>query len=527
MLSSLRKWITTQEIFFFFLLALAIRIVWILNTDCALEGDSNARLSGAYLWANLFTQLPRILYLSILNPSVDWLPLHYYLNGLLLKITGNVTTAPRLLTAIFGAATILPLYKICLLKFNKQTATIATTIFTFYGAHILLSTQVMSEVYYLFFILYSLFFFESYLQTQQNKFLLLLSISLLCCTLLRYEGWLYCLLLLSLLILSKKWVWRQLLFFTLLTISGMVFVMTLEFLQGYPPLYGVSHSDIQVAQALDRYGRSLFFQFHNLRYSFIPLYFIAYGYFVWSRENKNKSNLLYNWLPYILPLVPFLIKLCQFSITSQHRYLLLYMVPAIPFVAYFISEIFERFKIFSFYRIVTLGLFIVAANYSIANRLVYSNDLFNYPKGFLSSAAFAKTNIDKGVFFLDYGGNNNFNYWSVRSNYYIIPFNRASYDSILDSFHPTFQERAQIQKIVHNKIRYALDETDKDGITWKFSDFEMLVQQNEISHLLIFPHGILNNYLHFSKEKEVFMGATFKRVFSENGYQIYEILYPI
>jgi hypothetical protein len=158
---------------------------------------------------------------------------------------------------------------------------------------------------------------------------------------------------------------------------------------------------------------------------------------------------------------------------------------------------------------------------------VYSNDLFNYPKGFLSSAAFAKTNIDKGVFFLDYGGNNNFNYWSVRSNYYIIPFNRASNDSILDSFHPTFQERAQIQKIVHNKIRYALDETDKDGITWKFSDFEMLVQQNEISHLLIFPHGILNNYLHFSKEKEVFMGVTFKRVFSENGYQIYEILYPI
>lgn len=522
-----RKVEANKELLLLFTFGLAIRIIWILNMNCAFEGDSNARLRGVYEWCELHTQIPRLFFLSILYPSVDWLPLHYYLNGLVIKLTGDTIYAPRLLAALFGSATVIPLYKLCLQKFTEKTGIIAIFLFTFYGAYTLISTQIMSEPFYLFFLLYSLYFFEKYLQLHQGKYLFLLGLSLVCCSLLRYEGWIFCLLITALITISHKWKWQHLLGFITVAISGIVYVMVLEHLRGMPPLYGILHSDAEVKELFDSQGRNLWTQFYLLRYSFIPFYFLAAGYFLWSKRGEPKPNLLYSFAPYFLPLLALIAKLCQFTITPQYRYLMLYMLPALPFIANLICLGFEYYKFSLAPKILSIGIIMVVMNYSLVHH--YWHNELNYPKGFLESAAFAKSKINEGAFYLDYGGNNNFSYWSVRSNLLITPnIPQARLDSVQKIFQFTLNEMSVIKnRAIRKHILYGLNESDIAGKTWKFADFETLVNRKEINYVLLFPNGVLNKYLHLTQNKQALLGVSFKRIFEENGYCIYEIIYPV
>ena len=137
-------------------------------------------------------------------PGNLWLPLHYYLIALSIIISKTIPLGPRLLHLIFGILTIFPFYKLVRLVFNNRVALISTLIFIFYPIHILCSIVTLSEGPFLFFLITSIYYFFRYRQRKDFQSLSLSCISLILASMIRYEAWLFIIIIPLLLFMDRR-----------------------------------------------------------------------------------------------------------------------------------------------------------------------------------------------------------------------------------------------------------------------------------------------------------------------------------
>lgn len=494
-----------------FILAFSVRLIWILLTDNAGNGDAGMRLVGMKRWITIITTsdiTTDSFSPYYLMPSRDWLPLHYYLIGLFSYITNEWIYTPRILSGLIGALTVIPLYKLTRLKFNKQTAFFSIILFLCYGYHIFLSSLVLSEVFYIFFVIWSYHFIEKWMQNDNDKMLRFLALSLSALCLLRYEGWfLVCVILIVLPFMKRINQWRE--YFVLCGMVGasVLCIMLLEIGYGEHPLRGILYSDFEVKTALGNKPVSLVHLFNEYLNSFVVFSVLSVILFIHKFKKINYLLLLL----YLIPLVPFLYKLSNGTLTAQARYLSLYMVSLIPFIANVFYAIYLKYS--SKFLFFTLTLFVITLNQSLVKSSVNNTILFNYPTGFHESTAFVR-NMSDGYFYVDnciqFG---EFNWWvetDVNEDY--VGVNWINQNTLRSTK-------------TRNVFFISSCERDRSltGV-WDSQKFDSVLTNKKISHIMLFPNGELSELLKFSNPNEEYKGFLFKKIFDKNKHYIYEIV---
>lgn len=488
----------------FIALAFIIRLIWILNTDNSGNGDAGMRLFGEKRWIDIIlsdsnVNIPIVYYLM---PSKDWLPLHYYLMGIWSGIIYEWQYSPRILTAIFGALSCIPLYRLSLLKFNRKTAIIASIILVFYGYHIFISSLTLSEVFYIFFILYAYLLIEKWFLSVDDRQLYGLAFILLCLCWLRYEGWFFSFIIVVLLPFIKRIKqWKTYLIFCGIVLSATLFIMLCEIGYGVHPLRGILYSDVEVRIALKNSPVSILQLIGEYKNSYI--YFSFLGIILYLSYNLKKQN--YRWflvqVLYLFPLLPFIFKLSNGTLTAQARYMTLYMVPLIPFVAFLLHQL--TAKISHLKTIIIITFFILTTNRSFIQSIKNGNLLLTYQLGFHNSARFIKQ-LNKGNIYIDTEEQwGEFN-WGVESNQYF--FKKHSLPIVLD------------------KGNLLLLESDKSiyGI-YNFDSFNKLYDEGELDYIVLFPNRELSNYLKDKMLNNLYRGKHLKKVFEKDGYIVWEV----
>ncbi len=123
-------------------------------------GDADARVIISFRWAH--------------NPTLIrtgvWLPFHFYATGILTWVFGNPITAGKVLSFVLGSLSVIPLFLLTQILFDRRTAVIAGLMFGVYGLHVELSSVVMSEVPCAFFLLWALYLFVRESRSQSPRF---------------------------------------------------------------------------------------------------------------------------------------------------------------------------------------------------------------------------------------------------------------------------------------------------------------------------------------------------------------------
>ncbi len=160
-----------------------IRLGALVVSDNAYKTDSHARILNAAEWAEepyFFTPGER-----------DWLPLHFYIMGILLWLTGDPVFMPRLVSLFFGLLSLWAFYRAANIVFGRDVAVYSLLIFAFYPLHIMLSVVSLSETVYLFFLLCFIYYFIAYLKKLKLKHYVLSIACLVPASMTRYEAWVF------------------------------------------------------------------------------------------------------------------------------------------------------------------------------------------------------------------------------------------------------------------------------------------------------------------------------------------------
>ncbi|OGL50568.1 MAG: hypothetical protein A3C43_11935 [Candidatus Schekmanbacteria bacterium RIFCSPHIGHO2_02_FULL_38_11] len=207
-----------KNLIYLFLLALFVRLFFLFITDDG-SGDPAGRVLEGQRWLEI--KGPHIITYGY------WLPLHTYLIGGMLYIWNEPSLSPRLLSLILGTITIFPFYSLVELLFNKKNALLSTLFLALFNFHILYSTQTLSEVPFVFFLICSIYFFFSFLKEKQNnlKILIISSVFLTLASMLRIEAWLF-VPLIPLYLFKEKKIKPALIFFAISVIFPLFWILS-------------------------------------------------------------------------------------------------------------------------------------------------------------------------------------------------------------------------------------------------------------------------------------------------------------
>lgn len=142
--------------------------------------------------------------LQFLIPHAEWPPLHFWLISFVYLFLKNIFVASRLVSLIFGMASIIPFYFLAKEITDKKVAFFSTLFFSLYSFHILYSVLVFADVPALFFVLMALLFFFRYLRLGCKKEIIFSAIFLNLTTMLRVEYVIILLPLFFILLIKKK-----------------------------------------------------------------------------------------------------------------------------------------------------------------------------------------------------------------------------------------------------------------------------------------------------------------------------------
>ncbi len=165
-------------------LSFIIRIIFLINTDNGWGGDAPGRILYALSWK----ENPRLIF------DLNFGPLHFYLMGLILFIWNSPLIAPRVISLIFGALTIIPFYYFIRLVFDAETALYSGIVFCLYAFQVKFSVLTTAEATFHFCLFTSLFFlfrFKIRKEGRRITDLFLSSIFLNLASMLRFEGWIF------------------------------------------------------------------------------------------------------------------------------------------------------------------------------------------------------------------------------------------------------------------------------------------------------------------------------------------------
>lgn len=504
----IRLWVLTYAGMFLF--ALLVRIVYMLMSDNYFNGDTGARLYIGYQWAIKPTLLV----------GFDWLPMHFYMLGEAIRLTGDVVWAPRMVQVIFGALTVFPFYIVVKHFFPRQIAHVATAFFIIMPLHVQLSVVTLSEVPYVFFILTALALFIQYRsqQRQTEVYLWLSALPLACASLLRYEGWLYAMLFGVLLFFKGPRISVLLRYAVLVSLPVAWFTYS-SWLNIGDPLRGLNYSDYEVAQWVKTHHVTRLFNlqpipraFSKFAFIFVPIGLVAVF---------NRKILPYLFLT-LIPLSILFIKMFNLTLTGQTRYMLLSAVLIRPLyfaglwciIIRFVKSSLIRYSIIFF-----IGIW--SSFYSIRLHLrepLEMDSVGLFPDGFMESALWARNNLPCGSK-LFVGNNNSSAFpWIVYSHSKILTDLVEVHDycgeQAFEAPQPSYYPRYEVTGYVSGR--------DWVGDELKNEDLLQCLQQNNLDYLVIFSGGEIEKKLHFEKREETWNGYRFTRRADFIGNRIYQ-----
>lgn len=170
-----------KDIIAILLLTAVIRAtVFLLSDNESGDADARAIISGA--WAHD----PTLILAGV------WLPFHMYATGILTWIFGSSILGGKVLAWVTGSLSIIPLFLLTQLLFDRRTALIAGLMFAVYGLHVELSSVVMSEAPCALFMIWAVYVFlrESRSQSPRLRGFLFAGVLLAIAGGFRQEPWL-------------------------------------------------------------------------------------------------------------------------------------------------------------------------------------------------------------------------------------------------------------------------------------------------------------------------------------------------
>ena len=174
-----RKYILPAVILF---IAAILRLYVLLISNNCYKADPISRIMTAINWLRNISFIPE---------ASNWLPLHFYIMGIGLKVFNNPFFTPRFISFLFGIASLVIFYKLVDMIFGQRIAFLSLCLLAFYPIHIICSVVSLSEIIFLCFLLSSFYFCFKYTSTYKLN-LLFFSIGFLvlaCMT--RYEAWIF------------------------------------------------------------------------------------------------------------------------------------------------------------------------------------------------------------------------------------------------------------------------------------------------------------------------------------------------
>lgn len=228
-----------------FFVAAILRIISFLTSENA-GGDA---LSRAYLTASWLQ-----------HPSLDmhfdvWLPLHFWLMGLVSVIVGDVELGSRLLSLMLGILSVGVMWLLTKELDSRGPAVLSTIIFAFYSLHIAYSGTSSSDVPYVFFLLGGFALFFRGRTTGEIWLFCLSGLSLTIGAGIRYEAWIF-IFALNVILLYRRQL-QAFAFFLPTSVAFPVFWMVYEWITRGNPFYSPTLNYLWVANDLNFYGKSL------------------------------------------------------------------------------------------------------------------------------------------------------------------------------------------------------------------------------------------------------------------------------
>lgn len=146
-----------------------------------LSADDYCRTVKSYEWL----QSPDIY-------SGVWLSPHFWVNGFAMLFIDNMLEAAALVNIVYSTLSVIIFYKICEITFSKVIAFWSTLIFAIFPFQVWLGISGLSESIFFFFALCGIYYFLQWKIHDHRSILLVLSaVSFALNNLFRYEGWLF------------------------------------------------------------------------------------------------------------------------------------------------------------------------------------------------------------------------------------------------------------------------------------------------------------------------------------------------
>jgi hypothetical protein len=167
------------KLFFILSLGLLVRI-FIIPFSMTTEADAVSRVFIAWHWLSD----PNFISWGV------WPPLHTYLIALALWLVEDPVWAPLFLHIFFSVCTSIPLFYFTKNEFGKNGALFVTCTYQFYPVAVRNSLMALSEIPFVFFVVFALLFISLYRRnTRSWIYPLAAGISITLASMLRFEGW--------------------------------------------------------------------------------------------------------------------------------------------------------------------------------------------------------------------------------------------------------------------------------------------------------------------------------------------------
>lgn len=162
------------------LLGAALRLgFYMISDNCG--GDAGAHAALAALWMK--HPYPKVIFHT-------FPPGHFWLIGALSLVVHDVASAARLLSLVLGIASLFLVWKLARILYGDSAALLSLATFALYSIHIAYSTTSSAEVTYLFFALAAIMLFFAYFQEPGKLWYLAFSgLTLSAGESVRYEAW--------------------------------------------------------------------------------------------------------------------------------------------------------------------------------------------------------------------------------------------------------------------------------------------------------------------------------------------------
>jgi hypothetical protein len=501
------------------LVASCYRIAVVFYSDNLPENDAPIRFALSQMWVDYF--LPYGNWSVKVAPNANWLPLQFYISGIIYKIS-NSLLAIRIFHATVGVLSAIWVWKISKQLFNKKVAAINTLAYLAYPASIYISVQVMSEPIFIFLSLAAVHYFLKFTASNNAKYLIIHVVFVNLASFIRFEAWAFPFIFgFLLLIVFKNTKFSNYLFLLLGFISPIIYIISITH-QGFDALRWLTYSDYVVSFENSLYQKG-WDGLREYKDSIIPFSILS-TFLVGFYFRKNK-NILALCLFGIIIFMPFLLKTFSFTLSFQLRYLIFYEVWflfALSFGVWFLVKKGIKNEFISS----LISAAVVLSLSAFGGRTIIGFENMRYDKEYFEAIDFVN-NIDSCNLVLDHHNSKAYagSYEFIASTRLPLafPYNEDFLKNFIDvkAFNRFEENNPEAKKF----IRFLVTDYYKVFENTDFDRLDSVINKFNNIYLVIFSEGELNKHFNFSKEIEEKNGVYYKRVFFREHYLIYKETY--